>query len=224
MSGYYSDNLSADRLKQVYEIASPRIRQYLDAEIAHVLQKIQPGDTVLELGCGYGRVFDRLCDTADQVIGIDSSLSSLAHGKKNLKNLSNCSLLCMDAVQLAFCDRAFNVVVCIQNGISAFHVDQRELVKESVRVLKPGGTALFSSYSDKFWDERLVWFEQQAEAGLLGAIDYHKTGDGEIVCKDGFTATTMRPGQFLTLIADMDVHAEIVEVDSSSVFYEIKLR
>ena len=185
MGDYYEDKLSAERLKRCYEIASPRIRQYLKAEIAYVLKKIHPSDIVLELGCGYGRILPALAQRAGTVIGIDTSLASLILASKMRANISNCRLMNMNAVQLAFNDRVFDCVVCIQNGISAFHLDQRDLVRESARVAKPGGRVLFSSYSDKFWEERLKWFEMQSEAGLLGEIDYERTRSGVIVCKDG---------------------------------------
>ncbi len=32
MGSYYAENLSAHRLKRVYDLAPPRVRQYLDAE------------------------------------------------------------------------------------------------------------------------------------------------------------------------------------------------
>jgi 2-polyprenyl-6-hydroxyphenyl methylase/3-demethylubiquinone-9 3-methyltransferase len=128
----------------------------------------------------------------------------------------------MDAARLGFQDRAFDCVVCIQNGISAFHVDKQVLISESVRVTRPGGNVLFSSYSDKFWKHRLEWFERQSEAGLLGEIDYENTKDGVIVCKDGFTATTVRGEDFLSLTARLNASVRIVEVDESSLFCEIK--
>jgi len=140
-----------------------------------------------------------------------------------LLNVSNCRLLGMNAVQLAFHDRVFDCVICIQNGISAFHVDQQALIRESVRVTKPEGQVLFSSYSDKFWEERLRWFHIQSEAGLLGEIDNERTGEGVIVCKDGFTATTLRPGDFLALTSGLNLKAQIVEVDESSLFCELTL-
>jgi 2-polyprenyl-6-hydroxyphenyl methylase/3-demethylubiquinone-9 3-methyltransferase len=127
----------------------------------------------------------------------------------------------MDAIQIGFCDKVFDVVICIQNGISAFHVNQKELIRESIRVAKPSGIVLFSSYSEKFWNARLEWFERQSEAGLLGEIDYAKTRDGVIVCKDGFTATTVRPDEFLSLTADVNAEVRITEVDESSLFCEI---
>ena len=172
MSDYYADKLSAERLKRCYEIASPRLRQYLEAEMDFVLEKIRPSDIVLDLGCGYGRVLPPLTKQARRVIGIDSSLTSLILAQDELRGISNCHLAAMDAVQLGFRDKVFDVVVCIQNGISAFHVNQKELIRESIRVAKPGGIVLFSSYSAKFWDARLEWFERQSEAGLLGEIDY----------------------------------------------------
>ena len=221
MSEYYSQKLSATRLKQVYDIAPPRVRRYLDAEVTHVLEKIRPGDLVVELGCGYGRVLPRLAGKAGWVIGIDTSVPTLEFAQETLDAISNCSLSLMDAARLGFRDRAFDCVVCIQNGISAFHVDQQALISESVRVTRPGGNILFSSYSDKFWKHRLEWFELQSEAGLLGAIDYERTKDGAIVCKDGFTATSVRGEDFLALTAHLNVDVRIVEVDESSVFCEI---
>ena len=218
---YYKDMLFAQRLKQCYEIASPRIQQYLKAEIDHVLKKINPRDIVLELGCGYGRVLYHLAQKASVAIGIDTSFSSLEMAKETIGDFSNCCLFNMDAVQLAFCNRVFDCVVCVQNGISAFHVDQQDLIKESIRVTSQGGRVLLSSYSDRFWDERLEWFIAQSEAGLLGEIDYEKTQKGVIVCKDGFTAATMRASDFLMLTQGMDLCVKIEEVDGSSVFYEI---
>jgi SAM-dependent methyltransferase len=221
MLEYYRGRLSAGRLERVYAIAPPRVLQYLNAEIDHVLAKIGPADAVLELGCGYGRVLEPLARKARIVCGIDTSFESLAHGSAALGRAGNCAFAQMDAVRLGFRDGAFDRVVCVQNGISAFHVDARALVRESVRVTRPGGLALFSSYSEAFWKHRLEWFVLQAEAGLVGEIDRERTREGTIVCKDGFTATTMGPRQFAALAEELEVSARIVEIDSSSVFCEI---
>ncbi len=60
MQSYYQEKLSDLSLQKCYEIASPRIQQYLQAEIRHVLRKVHPKDMVLELSCGYGRVVSQL--------------------------------------------------------------------------------------------------------------------------------------------------------------------
>lgn len=219
--GYYSEKLSAVRLRRCYEIASPRVQRYLRAEIEYVMKKIQPGDNVLEPGCGYGRVLEFLCSKAHDVYGIDNSISSLKLAKETLRDISNCHLCLMDAVALGFRNDFFDSVLCIQNGISALGVDPHDFISECVRVCRPGGTVMLSSYSDKFWPDRLNWFNRQIQEGLLGEIDFDKTGNGVIVCKDGFKATTVSPDDFLSLVSQLGLSADIVEVDNSSVFCEI---
>lgn len=223
MAGYYAERLSAERLRKCYEIAPPRVRQYLDAELDYVLQRIRPDDVVLELGCGYGRIFERLACNAGMVVGIDNAYTSLALGRHLLEGFPNCHFVQMDAATLAFKNHVFDVVVCIQNGISAFKVDQRKLVEESTRVTRKGGRVLMSTYSLRFWDDRLEWFRLQAEHGLLGKIDEEATGDGVIICRDGFKATTVTPDEFLALTSNLDVHPLIEEVDESSLFCDITL-
>ncbi len=221
MSGYYDDKLAAERLRRCYEIASPRVRQYLDAELAYVLGRFKPGDVALELGCGYGRVLAALAGKTRLVVGVDTSFASLALGRGELAPFDNVRLVQADAVNLAVRDGAVDVVACIQNGISAFHVDPGELMAEAIRVTRPGGTVLFSSYAEPFWEERLAWFEAQAAEGLLGEIDYERTGDGVIACRDGFTATTFAPEDFSALAASLGLEARVEEVDGSSLFCEI---
>lgn len=221
MSGYYDNKLAAERLRRCYEIAPPRVRQYLEAEVRHVLSRIGPGDVVLELGCGYGRVLPALAERGRLVVGVDTSSASLALAREELKSYGNVLLVNADAVRLGLRDGAVDVVVCVQNGISAFYVDPGELMAEGVRVARPGGVALFSSYAGAFWEERLAWFELQAAEGLLGEIDYGRTGDGVIACKDGFTATTFRAEDFRALAASLGLEARVEEVDGSSLFCEI---
>jgi SAM-dependent methyltransferase len=222
MKGYYSDRLSAERLRRCYNIAPPRVKQYLDAEIQHVVNKIQPTDFVLELGCGYGRVLEKISAKAKMTVGIDTSKASLEYAKRPLSGL-NCHLLQMNVIALGFKDRSFDAVVCIQNGISAFKVDKRDLFRESIRVTKSKGIVLFSSYSDRFWKYRLEWFKIQAREGLIGEINLQATDDGIIICKDGFKASTVRPDEFVSLTSELDVTTKIYEVDDSSVFCEISV-
>ena len=134
LSQYYSDSLSAERLRRCYEIAPPRVARYLKAEIEHILTKIRPSDAVLELGCGYGRVLGGLLGKTKRIVGIDTSKASLDQAKKDLRDHSNLVLSQMNAVDLGFIAGWFDVVICIQNGISAFKVNWEDLLVESLRV------------------------------------------------------------------------------------------
>jgi SAM-dependent methyltransferase len=223
VESYYNDKLAAGRLARCYDIAPPRVQRYLKAEIEFVRGFLKKSDLVLELGCGYGRVLKELSEQRLLTIGIDRSLASLKYGLTEYPQLRR-RLVCMDAVRLAFRDDLFDTVICIQNGISAFHVDPVELMSESLRVTKSGGRVLFSTYSDKFWKDRLEWFQIQADAGLLGEIDTAKTGDGIIFCKDGFSATTVSPDEFSDLAEKLGLSFKIEEVDESSLFFVIDSR
>ena len=219
--GYYIDKLSAERLKRVYEIAPPRVKQYLQAEIDFALDNMKGKELVLELGCGYGRILNQIAGKIGVICGIDNSFASLDLGREIMKEASNLVLAQMDAVNLAFQDNAFDAVLCLQNGISAFGVEQRRLIEESIRVTKPGGKAFLSTYSEKFWEHRLQWFQLQSAAGLLGEINWARTGKGVIICQDGFKATTLSPEDFRALLAGLQVDYRLIEVDESSLFCEI---
>jgi len=225
MQGYYSQKLSAERLRLCYEIAPPRVKRYLEAEIEFLLERIKPSDLVLELGCGYGRVLQKLVEKTKTVVGIDTSYASLNLAREIFYRTPSCHLFAMDAVELGFIDRQFDVVICIQNGISAFKADQQKLIEEAMRVTRSDGKVIFSSYSERFWEDRLEWFRLQSEHGLIGEIDDDATGDGVIVCKDGFRASTVSPDDFISLTSGFDIEPIIItEVDSSSIFCEIQVK
>jgi len=195
----------------------------IEAEILHVLSKVNRSTSLLDLGCGYGRVAVRLSDKAGKVTGIDISEDNIELAKEICSERSNMEFHVMDAADLKFYDDFFDLVICIQNGISAFKSDPEKLISEAVRVTKNGGSVLFSSYSEKIWETRLEWFRIQADLGLIGEIDHTKTKNGNIVCKDGFTATTYTGKDFMDLASKLDLKAKVYEVDESSVFCEINL-
>lgn len=221
MEGYYVEKLSGVRLRQCYEIASPRVKQYFEAEIQFVIRHLERNDSVLELGCGYGRVTFRLSEAAKRVVGIDTAAESLKLTSQLSGSSPECEFLEMDALELAFDDEEFDKVVCVQNGICAFGADRELLLRQALRVTRPGGRIYFSTYSEGFWEDRLQWFEAQAAAGLLGEIDYTRTGNGEIVCKDGFRSGLVSPEEFSSFGAELGLDMKVTEVDGSSVFCEI---
>jgi 2-polyprenyl-6-hydroxyphenyl methylase/3-demethylubiquinone-9 3-methyltransferase len=173
---------------------------------------------VLELGCGYGRVLRKLQEVTHSAIGIDTSFESLQYGLTKPQKSATAHFAQMDAGMTGFHNESFDVVVCIQNGISSFKVDPLVLVRESLRVAKREGKCLFSTYSDNIWEERLQWFKLQAEEKLLGELDWKATQRGTIVCKDGFVATTFSEDGFQAIAHKLGVSCEVIEVDSSSLF------
>ncbi len=223
MTDYYSQSLYGKKLKRVYDIAPPRVREYLEAEIQYTTEEIDGMDLVIELGCGYGRVMKSVSPHVEHVVGVDTSEKTLAFAIEYLSGLSNCYLFQMNAVQLGFQSQVFDAVLCVQNGLSAFRVDSRALIEEALRITRPGGLLLFSSYSPKFWNYRLEWFRLQAEEGLIGEIDEDRTKEGVIVCKDGLRLTFVGEKQFTKLFTCEKTRVSTVEVDESSIFCRVEV-
>lgn len=220
LPNYYTRTLGGERLKRCYELAPPRVRQYLEAELEFVLEAVDTSYCVLELGCGYGRILSRLAARVGVAAGIDLSRESLLLARRERVPAH---LAQMDALALGIGPAAFDIVACLQNGASAVGGNPRRLLAEALRVTRPGGRVFVSSYAERFWEERLRWFELQAAHGLVGEIDHARTGGGTIVCRDGFTATTVTPAEFHGLATECGRTAQVTEVDGSSVVCEIRV-
>jgi len=216
---YYNDKLNAEKLFKVYDTKIMRIKQYLKAEIDYVRSSINPDETVIELGAGYGRIIKEIAPFCKSVIGIDISENNVMLAKEYLKNLPNADVIKMNVHSIEL-KSTFDIVLCLQNGISSMGITPED-IKNIMNLLNFGGHAFFSTYSSKFWDCRLEWFEEQAAKGLLGEIDTENTGDGVIVCKDGFRATTKSPEEFEKLGRMTGYPFKIAEVDDSSLFLVI---
>jgi 2-polyprenyl-6-hydroxyphenyl methylase/3-demethylubiquinone-9 3-methyltransferase len=224
VNDYYATTLAGARLERCYEIAPPRVQQYLREEARFVREHLTSPDSLLELGCGYGRLVEQLAGAVALVVGIDTSEESLRLARLRSRSNPACRFVRMDAARLAFWPQSFDVVVCAQNGVCAFQEDPAVLLAEALRVVRPGGRVLFSSYTEQFWAERLTWFQLQAAAGLVGPVDRQATRPGLIVCEDGLTIGTMTRADFQRVCEQLRVASTLTEVDGSSLFCEIQGR
>lgn len=222
MTNYYAETLNAAKLCKAYQTGIERVVRYLDKEIEFVQSQLSKDDVILELGAGYGRIMKQLAASAKFIYGIDISEDSVAFGQAYLSDFSNCKLSVADVYQFDSGTEKYDSVLCLQNGLSAIKGDVKELIDLSLRILKNNGKAYFSSYSEKFWEVRLAWFQEQADKGLVGEIDYVKTGDGKIVCIDGFTASTFSAEDLKNLGMASGCNFIIQEIDDSSLFLIIR--
>ncbi|SHK65137.1 class I SAM-dependent methyltransferase [Paramaledivibacter caminithermalis] len=214
---YYAQKLNSQKLFKAYETQIPRVKQYLDAEISFVRDNLTGSEKVLELGAGYGRIVKELAGNCKSIVGIDISDENVSLGKEYLKDTPNAEIMTMDVHNLTFKEK-FDVILCLQNGLSAMKITSSDLIKEILEMVVDGGKVYFSTYSEKFWEYRVMWFKEQAKKGLLGELDLDKTKDGIIICKDGFKAIT-HTLEDLKKIGDLSGYEyHIQEVDESSVF------
>lgn len=214
---YYEEKLNSNGLMYAYETSIPRIKQYLAEEINFTKKMLSTNDTVLELGAGYGRIMKELASNCKEITGIDISANSVSLSKEYLKNIQNANVVKMNVHKMSL-EQIYDKVICLQNGLSSMNIESSNLIDEILKLVKLGGKAIFSTYSDRFWEYRVKWFKEQADKKLLGELDLDKTKDGIIVCKDGFRAITYTK-EDLKRIGEKTVYKyEVVEVDESSLF------
>jgi phosphatidylethanolamine/phosphatidyl-N-methylethanolamine N-methyltransferase len=106
---------------------------------------IKPGDAILEVGVGTGSNLS-LYPHEGQVIGIDFSSSMLekAREKAARERLSHVRLLQMDAADLKFADRTFDIVYAPY--LISVVPDPIKVAREMRRVCKPGGRIVFLNH------------------------------------------------------------------------------
>ncbi|WDV46342.1 class I SAM-dependent methyltransferase [Clostridiaceae bacterium M8S5] len=216
-SNYYAKKLNSQNLFKAYDTHIPRIKQYLNEEIEFVRRNLTGDERVLELGAGYGRIVKELASSCKSIVGIDISKESVLLAREYLKGIHNAEMITMDVHKPTFKSK-FDVVICLQNGLSAMKIATDESIKNILRMVTDGGKIYFSTYSEKFWEHRLMWFEEQSNKGLLGEIDMSKTKDGVIICKDGFKAITHTPEDLKKIGELSGYEYQIQEMDESSIF------
>ncbi len=108
----------------------------------------KPGDRILDLACGLGRTTLLLHEMGLSVRGIDASEVFINTAKRRLPYLD---LRVGSYDRIEETDSAFSHVLISFNGIDyAFPESQRvTALHECARVLKPGGTLIYSSHNLK---------------------------------------------------------------------------
>ena len=107
--------------------------------------KVDPGERVLEVGVGTGLclpLYPPHCD----ITAIDLSDAMLEKAAERVKELglSNVKLMLMDAGEMDFADSSFDVVIAAY--VVTAVPDYRKLMKEMVRVSKPGGRLILLNH------------------------------------------------------------------------------
>ena len=116
---------------------------------------VRPEDTVLEIGCGIGRVAKQLAPRCRTWIGCDVSPNMLKLARERLREFSNVELLETSGHDLRpIADLSVDVAYCTVVFMHLEPWDRYNLVKEAFRVLRPGGRVYVDNAnlcSDEGW-------------------------------------------------------------------------
>ncbi len=128
--------------------------QYHFEKLHHLLRLVKfdgyRGQRVLEVGCGAGTDLVRFAKGGAIVTGVDVASSAIALARQNFAHEGlEADLREADGEQLPFPDNTFDLVYA--HGVVQYTADDRRLVAECCRVLKPGQLAIFQVYNRVSW-------------------------------------------------------------------------
>jgi len=146
-----ADNIEAYRSSAA--VAECSVYRLLPDEEYLFKKYYKPGERVLDLACGMGRTTLMLHEMGQPVVGIDRSEILIQLARKRLPYL-DLRVGSFDNIEAP--DSSFSHVLISSHGIDlAFPESQRLMaLRECARVLKPGGTFIYSSHNLK----SLHWF------------------------------------------------------------------
>lgn len=148
----YFDHL-APRYTSLYESQTPgglafRVRRQRVLELFD-----QPGGRVLDVGCGSGVMAHDLLALGCEYYGIDPSPMMIGECLTVFAPDSHAHFAVGGAEMLSFPEGSFDAVLCV--GVLERVYDDRQALREMVRVLRPGGT-LIVTVPSKF-SPYLLW-------------------------------------------------------------------
>jgi arsenite methyltransferase len=145
------DGAAAQRIEQVY-LTQDIIEQ---RRATRALLRLQPGETVLDVGCGPGFLLAEMADEVGaqgKLNGIDASADMIALARQRCRGFSTVALQEADALALPFADSTFDVVVSTQ--VYEYVADIAAALREAARVLRPGGRLLIvaTDWESSVWN------------------------------------------------------------------------
>jgi SAM-dependent methyltransferase len=150
---------------------------------------------VIEVGCGIGTDLVRFGHGGARVAGIDLSETAIRLARQNFAAHGQQGLLLVgDGATLPFADAAFDVFYA--HGVLQYAPDARRIVEECLRVLKPGGTAIFMVYNRVSW----LWalsklMKVDLEHGDAPVLRLYSIPEFRDLIR-GFSRTTLVPERF----------------------------
>jgi ubiquinone/menaquinone biosynthesis C-methylase UbiE len=112
------------------------------------LPLLPPGAIVLEAGCGDGKSLFTMINNGWQVLAIDFSTEAIKVCRRS-PVLREFSYLIANVAALPVCENSCDAVILSHVTGHASEQERKEITKEAIRVLKPGGLLYFRDFSCK---------------------------------------------------------------------------
>ena len=125
-------------------------KKYIWPELEKVLSDLREGDSVLDVGCGNGRLIENLANKKINYLGVDSSEELIKLAKVNY---SDQNFKVLDILKLENLNQKFNLIISVA---VLHHLPSKELRLQALEQLKlvcaPQGQIIFSVW--RLWDNK----------------------------------------------------------------------
>jgi ubiquinone/menaquinone biosynthesis C-methylase UbiE len=137
----------------------PPYQNLFEAERRCLLKNIQPDAVVLDVGCGDGRNMRTILEKTLYVTGIDNDKKAVKDAEKHFDAFPTVKIVYAEAISLPFEDGLFDIVTYLMI-LPNLDTHKEKALSEAVRVLKPGGIIILSSFSETAFDERMEVYKK----------------------------------------------------------------
>jgi cyclopropane fatty-acyl-phospholipid synthase-like methyltransferase len=136
-------------------------------EVRNWARTLQPGSSVIDLGCGPGfPLTEVLVEEGLQVFGVDAAPSFVAAFHRNLPATP---IACESVLESSFFNRTFDAVLSIGLIFLLKTEEQHRLIRRFADILVPGGRLLFTAtVKPHVWNDVMTGMESIS----LGAEEY----------------------------------------------------
>ncbi len=184
-----------------YDAAAVLQREIADRLLARLdLIKLVP-ETIADIGAGTGYCTARLERRyrGATVVALDISPAMLAHARRQRSWFSRQRFVCGDAERLPLATGSMDMIV---SNLALQWCDPDSAFREFVRVLRPGGLLMFTTFGpDTLRELRAAWRSVDSDAHVHDFIDMHDLGDALV--RAGFAEPVMDVERFTLTYADV---------------------
>ena len=173
--------LAFERAAATYDDAAVLQRQTGECMLERLdVVKLQP-EVVLDIGCGTGVATAALAKRYKkaQIVALDFALPMLQRTRRRGSWLRKPACLCGDAEQLPLKDNSIDLIY--SNAAIQWCTDLEGTFREFLRVLRPGGLLMFTTFGlDTLKELRQSWEAVDGHSHVSPFPDMHDIGDALI--------------------------------------------
>lgn len=182
----------------LYSLGTGATLDRASAEIVERLREwrlIAPARTVLDVGCGIGRMERALAAEVAAITGIDLSAGMVAEARRRCSALTNVTLRQCSGTDLSeFEDESFDLVLAVDSfpylvAAGAAIVDRH--VADAVRLLRPGGALAILNFS--YRGELAADRDEVARLAARHGFAVERDGARDFLVWDGATFLLRKP-------------------------------